>query len=77
MLHDIRYALRTLTRTPGFTAIAILSMALGIGGTSAVFSLFRAVFLSPLPFPDADRLVAINERRNSSRNADLPISATR
>ena len=73
MLHDIRYAVRTLTRTPGFTAVAILSMALGIGGTSAVFSLFRAVFLSPLPFPAADRLVTITERR-ASGEAGFPIS---
>jgi putative ABC transport system permease protein len=74
MLHDVRYALRTLARTPGFTAVAILSMALGIGGTSAVFSLFRAVFLTPLPFPDAGRLVAVTERRAGSGRADLPVS---
>ena len=74
MLHDIRYAARTLTRTPGFTAIAILSIALGIGGTSAVFSLFRAVFLNPLPFPDADRIVTFTERRANDGRAALPIS---
>ena len=74
MLHDIRYAARTLTRTPGFTAIAILSIALGIGGTSAVFSLFRAVFLTPLPFPDADRIVTFTERRANDGRAALPIS---
>jgi len=74
MLHDIRYAARTLTRTPGFTAVAILSMALGIGGTSAVFCLFRAVLLNPLPFPEADRLVTITEGRASGATAGFPIS---
>jgi putative ABC transport system permease protein len=74
MLNDIRYAARTLTRTPGFTAIAILSMALGIGGTSAVFCLFRAVFLSPLPFPEPERLVTFAERRTAGGRAGFPIS---
>ena len=54
--------------------MAAFTLALGIGGSSAVFSLFRAVFLSPLPFPDDHRLVNIMERRGSSRNADIPVS---
>ena len=74
MHSDLRYASRRLTRAPGFTAVAVLMLAVGIGGTSAVFSLVRAVFLTPLPFPDPDRLVAVAERRGGSRDANIPVS---
>src|SRR5271168_3332836 len=57
LLRDVRYSLRTLTRTPGFAAIAILVMALGIGGNVALFTIVRSVLLKPLPFADPDRLV--------------------
>jgi predicted permease len=58
---DVHYAARALARTPTFTAAAILTLAIGIGGGTAVFSLFRAVLLRPLPFPDPDRLVLVFE----------------
>jgi predicted permease len=58
---DVRYALRTLAKTPVFTAAAILTLAIGIGGTTAVFSLIEAVLLQRLPFPNADRLVMVYE----------------
>ena len=74
MLTDLRYSLRVLAAAPGFTAVAVFILAVGIGGTSAVFGLFRAVFLSPLPFPEADRLVTVVERRGGSRNANIPVS---
>ena len=60
MLHSLRYALRQLRNSPGFAATAILTLALGIGATTAIFSILDAVLLQPLPFPHADRLVAIS-----------------
>ena len=55
---DFRYAARSLARTPGFTVVAVAVLALGIGATSAIFSLVSAVWLKPLPFADADRVVS-------------------
>ena len=70
-----RYAARTLLKSRGFTAIAVVTLALGIGANTAVFSLIRAVFLSPLPLAEADRLVAVTERRPSSGDSDITLSA--
>ena len=58
---DFRYALRTLRRKPGFAAVAILTLALGSGATTVMFTVINAVLLKPLPYPDADRLVTVNE----------------
>ncbi len=58
---DLRYALRVLRRAPGFAAVAVLTLALGIGSATAVFSLLDGVLLRPLPYPDADRLFRLNE----------------
>ncbi len=56
---DFRYAARSLLRTPGFTVVAVAVLALGIGATSAIFSLVSALWLRPLPFADAERIVSI------------------
>jgi putative ABC transport system permease protein len=61
LARDLRFSLRTLRRTPGFTVIAILVMALGIGANVALFTVVRGVLLKPLPFHDPDRLVMLYE----------------
>ena len=59
LTRDVSLALRRLIRTPGFTLIAVLSLSLGIGVNTLMFSFMNAVLLQPLPYPDADRLVMV------------------
>jgi len=65
--HDLRYALRGLRRSPGVAAVILLTLALGIGVNTAIFSFVDAILLKPLPYPHADRIVGIWERRPSGQ----------
>jgi putative ABC transport system permease protein len=62
LLQDIRFALRSLARNPGWTAVAILTLAIGIGANSAMFSVVNHLLLNPLPYPNADRVVTVFQR---------------
>src|SRR5436190_12881049 len=58
-MNDLKFAFRQLLKNPGFSAVAVLTLALGIGATTAIFSVVYAVVLRPLPFPVSERLVSI------------------
>ena len=70
-LRTVRYAIRSLVRAPGFTTTVVLTLALGIGGNTAVFSAIDAVLLKPLPFPDANRLVFLRQTQDRSSETNI------
>jgi predicted permease len=71
---NLRQTFRSLTRAPGFTVATVLTLAIAIGATTAIFSVVNGILLKPLPFADSDRLVALTHRFEDSRGRDVPAS---
>ena len=72
LLNDIKYAIRMLRKSPGFTTVAVLTLALGIGAVATLYSVFRAWVFNPFPYPDADRIVHVWS--NISKDGEGPLS---
>jgi hypothetical protein len=72
LLQDIRYGLRRFRKDPAFMAVTILTLALGIGASSAIFSVVNGVLLRPLPFPHSDRVVLLMEHTKSFPRSRSP-----
>src|SRR5215470_15538 len=71
LLRDLRYCVRTLLSKPGFTAVALITLALGIGANTAIFSVVNGVLIQPLPFSKPDRLVWVWGKINNGNRASV------
>jgi putative ABC transport system permease protein len=74
MLADLRFALRQLGKTPGFTLTVILVLALGIGATTAIFSVIHAVLLNPFPYQDGNKILFVGSNRTGEPNSQMPVT---
>ena len=74
LFRDARFAIRLLRRNPGFTVVSTLTLALGIGATTAIFSVVYGLFFAPLPYRQPDRLVMVWEQQNGQRRGPTPAS---
>src|SRR5258707_13278857 len=72
MFHDLKLGIRTLAKAPGFTAVVVLTLALGIGANIALFSIVNGVLLNPLPFPQPAQLVSLDQSKPNFETGAIP-----